>query len=266
MLTRLFLITCLGLPSVALAQAEPIYNFYDCKGKEAICRAVFGPVVAPRANPETYIVGGRTVVSGVDLGPSNPAVDVPSFRVLYDRLPWVVVWRACCDDDFDGHAVIVRIAGGVATMFEFPELSGPSPTALGRFGDINASGQLIGEQTNDDGPYILTPRLTPTGPSVDLLIGFDVSHLANASLWAPIIGDWFGGQHTRLLQINDAGQIIGTTRFHVGEDVESRFFLLSPIGTPAPKGLAAIPEPGTRASFLFGLGAVVLVALRRRRT
>lgn len=242
--------------------AEPMYHLLDCKGQEAICEGAFGPPASPM-DPQQYVVNGRTVANGVDLGRGTPTVDVPWFWVLYDRSPWVIGWRFCCDgQDFDGHPVGWYIDGGAATLVELPDLGGPSPVVPGRFTDINAAGQFIGAKPYDE-PYIATPRLEGGIPTIDLM-GLSVSVLSNAETWQPIVGGLLST--AQLFRINDAGQILGMSGFRTGEDyagpIEDRLIMLSPIGTPTPAGLHHAPEPGTLALLALGLLACAASRLK----
>lgn len=225
--------------------AEPLYTLYDCSGQESACNALFPGTAAAR---EDFVVGGRVVVDGIDLGPARLApipTDAPTFAAFYHRGPWVIGRQYCCDGDEDGYLVRWLIEDSAATLF-VSELSADYPG----ISDVNSSGQIVGAGNSGSLHYYDFAPLRHALSNADI-----PSYLTYED--SPTEMTWGVDQ---MLRINNDGQALFTAQAPWWLPSETRLFLLSPIGAPAP-GLHT-PEPST--VLLFGCGLLVVCGAKRR--
>lgn len=151
--------------------------------------------------------------------------------------------------------------------------------------DMSVEALLFTGRTNPSGPAVPGFGLPPPSAGVNLNGGLPVNIIANAPDWSPLnesSGGCFGGLGNgcgftgwidSTYTFAAAGSFFlefgvinwGDTAFQAGLAFDGITVAGVPIDEVPGPGVPAIPEPETYALMLAGLGAVALMARRRRR-
>ena len=223
--------------------ADPLFDLYNCKGRESTCLALFpGEAAKPDGGRYWhYTLGDRVNVNGIDLGPAwlNQSSSEPTFAALYLRDSLVIGWQFCCDGDEDGHLVTWQIDNGTATLQPREYLSGDRPYIR----DVNSKGQFVGQLGPLGGSPYINGEFLPAGPEFE-----------------PYMFSW--SEDAQLVRINEEGHALGFATYVdvEAQSLERRMFVVAPAGQHV-EGLHA-PEP---SSLLLFAGAAVLIGLREAK-
>ncbi len=222
--------------------ADPLFNLMDCTGREVKCSALFGPR-EPFPDPSQYLVEGRVVVGGVDLGPAwSPEATEVSYLPLLQTDSSFLAWAAYSGEDLDGWLVKCTLEGLTYTIEDLG-MNGDGPHIIR---DINRHGEAIANRFagNGNGAFINQGQIKLW------MVGEE---------WWEKLPYW--GDDTTLFRINDKGQILGSTLFNYNEVVTTNLFVLTPVGVDVHT-----PEPGTWLLFLGGALLVGGIKTKVHRT
>jgi uncharacterized membrane protein len=160
----------------------------------------------------------------------------------------------------NGGQVIGRSGSGAATLWDGAATVTLAEPGGGSVSHINNRGQIVGNfllPSADGSPQRERPVLWAAGAGVELN-----SFLRGQSVDA-------GWVLVSVADINDSGTIVGTAynRFDCSATCQQFAFVLSVSDLPdqVVNVTAAIPEPSTYALMFAGLGAIGLLAQRRRK-
>lgn len=238
-------VVCLLLVGYSL-DAEPLFTLFDCTGHAGVCEELFPGAAAKRDSniyEGPFVHEDRTVVAGVDLG-RNFAVyksEEPSetFIALFYRAPYVLGWHTGGGEDLDGCLIKWSLEGQGASVVQDGALCGSGPS----INDVNATGLAIG----GGGTFFSFPAYYDG----DLL---SPDSLAGGwEVWNPRLVNI---EQTRMLRVNDLGQVLAEMDFWEQGEQVTRQVVLTPEGVAAPHHM---PEPSTALLLLVGIVGIKVV-------